>query len=31
MFRGKLIDFGAGMSENTIYLAKWGADFFWLR
>ena len=27
MFRGKkLIDFGAGTGENTVYLAKWGAD-----
>ena len=27
MFKGKkLIDFGAGTGENTVYLAKWGAD-----
>jgi 2-polyprenyl-3-methyl-5-hydroxy-6-metoxy-1,4-benzoquinol methylase len=27
MFQGKkLIDFGAGTGENTVYLAKWGAD-----
>src|SRR5688572_11490963 len=26
MFRGqKLIDFGAGTGENTVYLANWGA------
>jgi 2-polyprenyl-3-methyl-5-hydroxy-6-metoxy-1,4-benzoquinol methylase len=27
MFKGKkLIDFGAGTGENTVYLAKWGAN-----
>lgn len=27
MFKGKkLIDFGAGTGENTVYLAKWGAE-----